>query len=81
MSISSERWKQITPVRQKDPALSMADCYFAKPNGMQHCCIPFFMLLIPNALLILAKHNLLFAVARKLSLRFYWILIRTSSFS
>jgi hypothetical protein len=19
----------------------MANCYFAKPDGMQHCCIPF----------------------------------------
>jgi DNA-directed RNA polymerase specialized sigma24 family protein len=24
----------------------MANCYFAKPHGMQHCYIPFFMLLI-----------------------------------
>jgi hypothetical protein len=35
----------------------MANCFFAKPNGMQHCCIPFFMLLIPNVLLILARHT------------------------
>ena len=33
--------------------LSMANCYFAKP----HCYIPFFMLLISNALLILARDN------------------------
>ena len=32
----------------------MANCYFAKPHGM-HCYIPFFMLLISNALLILAR--------------------------
>jgi hypothetical protein len=35
----------------------MANCYFAKPHGMQHCCIPFSMLLISNALLILARHR------------------------
>jgi len=38
-------------------SLSMANCYFAKPRGMQHCYIPFFMLLISNALLVLARHN------------------------
>jgi hypothetical protein len=27
-------------------SLSMANCYFAKPHGMQHCYIPFSMLLI-----------------------------------
>jgi site-specific recombinase XerD len=37
--------------------LSMANCCFAKPHGMQHCCIPFVMLLISNALLILARHS------------------------
>src|SRR5260370_6529924 len=37
--------------------LSMANCYFAKPQGMQHCYIPFFMLLISNALLVLARHR------------------------
>jgi hypothetical protein len=37
--------------------LSMANCYLAKPHGMQHCYIPFFMLLISNALLVLARHN------------------------
>ena len=37
--------------------LSMANCYFAKPHGMQHCYIPFFMLLISNALLVLARHT------------------------
>jgi hypothetical protein len=36
----------------------MANCYFAKPQGMQHCYIPFFMLLISNALLVLARHSL-----------------------
>jgi hypothetical protein len=37
--------------------LSMANCYFAKPHGMQHCYTPFFMLLISNALLVLARHT------------------------
>jgi hypothetical protein len=35
----------------------MANCYFAEPHGMKHCYIPFFMLLISNALLVLARHN------------------------
>jgi hypothetical protein len=35
----------------------MANCYFAKPHGVQHCYIPFFMLLISNALLVLARHK------------------------
>lgn len=35
----------------------MANCYFAKPHDIQHCCIPFFMLLIPNALLFVARHT------------------------
>ena len=35
----------------------MANCYFAKPHGMQHCHTPFFMLLIPNAFLIVARHT------------------------
>ena len=26
--------------------VSMANCYFAKPHGVQHCYIPFSMLLI-----------------------------------
>jgi hypothetical protein len=39
--------------------LFMANCYFAKPQGMQHCYIPFFMLLISNALLVLVRHNML----------------------
>jgi hypothetical protein len=29
---------------------TMANCYFIKPKGMQHCYIPFFMLLISRAL-------------------------------
>jgi hypothetical protein len=33
----------------------MANCYFAEPHGMKHCYIPFFMLLISNALLVLAR--------------------------
>jgi len=37
--------------------LSMANCYFIRPKGMQHCYISFFMLLISNALLILARHR------------------------
>ena len=37
--------------------LSMANCYFARPHDMQHCYIPFFMLLISNALLVLARHR------------------------
>jgi hypothetical protein len=37
--------------------VSMANCYFAKPHGMQHCYIPFFILLISNALLVLARHR------------------------
>jgi hypothetical protein len=36
---------------------SMANCYFAKPHGMQHCYIPFSMRLIQNALLALARHR------------------------
>ena len=36
----------------------MANCYFAKPHGMQHCYIRFFILLISTALLVLARHNL-----------------------
>jgi hypothetical protein len=39
-------------------ALSMANCCFAKPHRMKHCYIPFLMLLISNALLILARHSL-----------------------
>ena len=34
------------------PSLSMANCYFAKPDGIQHCSVAFFMLLIPNRLLV-----------------------------
>ena len=37
--------------------MSMANCYFDKPHGMQHCYIPFSMLLISNALLTLAWHR------------------------
>ena len=29
----------------------------AKSQGMPHCYIPFFMLLIPNGLLVLARHS------------------------
>jgi hypothetical protein len=36
--------------------LSMANCYFATPHGM-HCYIPFSMLLISNAPLVLARHR------------------------
>jgi hypothetical protein len=35
----------------------MANCYFGEPHGMKHCYIPFFMLLISNALLVLARHK------------------------
>jgi len=38
-------------------SVSMANCYFAEPLGMKHCYIPFFMLLISNALLVLARHS------------------------
>jgi hypothetical protein len=38
-------------------SMSMANCYFAEPHGMKHCYIPFFMLLISNALLALARHR------------------------
>jgi hypothetical protein len=38
-------------------SVSMANCYFAEPHGMKHCYIPFFMLLISNALLVLARHR------------------------
>jgi hypothetical protein len=38
--------------------LSMANCYFAKPHGMQHLLHSFSMLLISNPLLTLAKHRL-----------------------
>ena len=31
----------------------MANCYFAKPNGMQHCCIPFFMLFVERRAVML----------------------------
>ena len=37
--------------------VSMANCYFATPHRMKHCYIPFFMLLISNALLVLARHR------------------------
>jgi hypothetical protein len=37
--------------------LSMANCYFAKPDGIQHCYVAFFMLLIPNGLLVLARYR------------------------
>jgi hypothetical protein len=37
----------------------MANCYFAEPHGMKHCYIPFFILLISNALLVLARHTTL----------------------
>lgn len=39
------------------PSLSMANCYFAKPDGIQHCSVAFFMLLIPNRLLVLARYR------------------------
>jgi hypothetical protein len=39
-------------------SMSMANCYFAEPHGMKHCYIPFFMLLISNALLVLARDRL-----------------------
>jgi transposase len=45
--------------------VSMANCYFAKPHGMQHCYISFFMLLIPNGLLVLARHNVAIQCHRK----------------
>ena len=35
----------------------MANSYFAKLHGM-HCYIPFFILLISNALLVLARQRL-----------------------
>jgi hypothetical protein len=38
-------------------SVSTANCYFAEPHGMKHCYIPFFMLLISNALLVLARHR------------------------
>jgi hypothetical protein len=55
--------KNIQPVKRVFPEtpscdLSMANCYFVKLHGMQHCCILFFMLLlISNALLVLARHS------------------------
>jgi hypothetical protein len=45
------------PAKYRYMGVSMANCYFAKPQGMQHCYIPFFMLLISNALLVLARHR------------------------
>jgi hypothetical protein len=48
----------IRPPQAAASNLSMANCYFAKPHGMQHCYIPFFMLLIPNGLLVLARHTM-----------------------
>jgi hypothetical protein len=42
-------------------SVSMANCYFAEPHGMKYCYIPFFMLLISNALLVLARHSLRWA--------------------
>ena len=44
-------------ISKRSRSVSMANCYFAKPQGMQHCYIPFFMLLISNALLVLARHR------------------------
>jgi hypothetical protein len=46
---------QVAPISAQR-RLSMANCYFAKPHGMQHY-IRFFMLLIPNGLLVLARHS------------------------
>jgi hypothetical protein len=42
----------------------MANCYFAKPYGMQHCYIHFFMLLIPNGLLVLVRHSRIYLCAQ-----------------
>jgi hypothetical protein len=44
-------------LRASKRTLSMANCYFAEPHGMKDCYIPFFMLLISNALLVLARHS------------------------
>jgi hypothetical protein len=53
--VEADRWVQAHSDLKGD--VSMANCYFAKPHGMQHCYIPFFMLLISNALLVLARHS------------------------
>jgi hypothetical protein len=53
-----ERRLYPSPTKIKN-SLSMANCYFAKPHGMQHCYITFFMLLIPNGLLVLARHRII----------------------